>query len=144
VTREAAGPESLDPRPADLRLELTRDANAPAVARAAVRSLCDDLEIGSSQPQTLALLVSELVSNAVVHSGAPIDRPVHVCVGVSESTVRVAVTDAGQGFGEGFAPAIREPTQPRGRLGLYLLDRAARRWGVDHTHGTRVWFELAR
>jgi anti-sigma regulatory factor (Ser/Thr protein kinase) len=85
------------------------------------------------------LLVSEVVSNAVLHSLGPADAPVLLAATIGEEVVHIAVTDAGRGF------TLRRP-EPRadGGYGLYLLDQAARRWGVDQVGGTRVWFELSR
>jgi hypothetical protein len=55
----------------DLRLDLDRDPQAPSLARAAVAGFCERDELDGTQASTLALLVSELVSNAVLHSQAP-------------------------------------------------------------------------
>jgi hypothetical protein len=54
--------------------------------------------------------------------------------------VRVEVTDTGSGF-DGLA---RSPAGSSGGYGLYLVNKAAARWGHDHRGGMRVWFELAR
>ena len=84
------------------------------------------------------LLVSEVVSNAVQHSPGPAGAPIVLAATVGEETVYIAVTDAGRGF------TPRRPN-PRadGGYGLYLLEKAASRWGVDQVGGTRVWFELS-
>jgi anti-sigma regulatory factor (Ser/Thr protein kinase) len=126
-----------------LRLELNRDNEAPAAARAAVSEWCPDLGGGAPRRETLLLLVSELVTNAVLHSQGPDDAPIGVSASVEDERVRIDVTDAG----ERFTPAARE--RPRvgarasvGGYGLYVVDQAASRWGVDRARGTRVWFEL--
>jgi anti-sigma regulatory factor (Ser/Thr protein kinase) len=93
--------------------------------------------------ETLVLLVSELVTNAVVHSPAAPEAPIHLTAQVVEDRVRVAVTDAGDGFAP--VPRVIPPAAERlaeGGYGLYLVNRAASRWGVDREGGTRVWFEL--
>jgi anti-sigma regulatory factor (Ser/Thr protein kinase) len=81
------------------------------------------------------LLVSELVTNAVLHahSGALVsmegDRD-HVKVSVQDES-----TDA---------PAIGDgrPSDIAGR-GLLLVQRIARRWGVESVAGGKsIWFEL--
>jgi anti-sigma regulatory factor (Ser/Thr protein kinase) len=123
-----------------LELELNRNRQAPGIARAAVCGLCDELDVSPGERHTLMLLVSEVVSNAVLHSRGPADALILLTAAVGEDTIRITVTDAGFGF----TPAPREPAQVGGRYGLYLLDKAASRWGVDHVGGTRVWFELAR
>jgi anti-sigma regulatory factor (Ser/Thr protein kinase) len=126
--------------PAPLELELKRDVHAPSIARAAASGRCDGLELSPSVCQTLVLLVSEVVSNAVLHSNAPRDLPIVLTTTVSEDVIRVTVTDTG----DGFTPKPRNPEAQCGGYGLYILEKAARRWGVDRVGGTRVWFELPR
>jgi anti-sigma regulatory factor (Ser/Thr protein kinase) len=126
-------------RPASLELELHRNVQAPAIARAALSGLCSALDMSRSRQHTLKLLVSEVVSNAVQHSPAPADAPVLLAVTVGQEVLHIAVTDAGRGF----TPTRRDP-RADGGYGLYLLDKSASRWGVDQAGGTRVWFELAR
>lgn len=122
-----------------LRLELERSAEAPAVARAAVTGLCSGAGLDLFQRAELILLVSEVVTNAVVHSSAPPKAPIALEASLTAETVRVAVTDAGRGF----APPVERARADCG-YGLHLLDQAATRWGVDCERGTRVWFELSR
>jgi len=125
---------------AGLELELERNAHAPAVARAATGGLCRELELSSSLQHTCLLLVSELVSNAVLHSSAPPDASILLTAMAAADIVRIAVTDAGDGFDH--TAAI--PTRPGRGYGLYLVERSASRWGIDRVGGTRVWFELSR
>ena len=126
--------------PATLKLELKRDLEAPSVARAAASGSCDGLKLSPSVCHTLLLLVSELVSNAVLHSNAPAHTPIVFTTSVTEDFIRVTVTDTG----DGFVPTPRKSEAKHGGYGLYLVDKAARRWGVDRVGGTRVWFELPR
>src|SRR5260370_21415786 len=91
-----------------LRLELNRDPEAPAAARGAVSEWCPDLAGGSARRETLLLLVSELVTNAVLHSQGPADAPIRVSASVDRERVRVEVTDAGRRF----TRVSREPTRP--------------------------------
>ena len=85
----------------------------------------------------LLLCLSEVVTNAVLHAGPPIE----VTGGVVDSkTVRVEVSD-----GSKVTPIQRNPrhSSPTGR-GLNLLDRLTSDWGVDITNkGKTVWFEIA-
>jgi anti-sigma regulatory factor (Ser/Thr protein kinase) len=124
-----------DRRKRGLELELRRDIDAPAIARAATRGLCEDRDLPTARLQTLLLLVSEVVTNAVLHSTGPTDSGILFSVTIAPAVIRVAVSDFGSGFtgkmqhaGDGF--------------GLELLNRASTRWGVDQDAGTRVWFEL--
>jgi anti-sigma regulatory factor (Ser/Thr protein kinase) len=123
-----------------LVLELKRDLQAPAVARAAATGRCRGLDLSDSLCDTLVLLVSEVVTNAVRHSNAPRDTPIILTTSITEKAIRVTVIDTG----DGFTPTPRDPSALHGGYGLYLVDKEARRWGVDRLGGTRVWFELDR
>lgn len=123
-----------------LRISLQQTPYAPALARAAITGFSDGSDMEPAGLATLLLLVSEVVTNAVVHSQAPSPNEIQLFARVTESgAMRVEVTDRGQGF----VPAPRDPGQPGGGYGLYLVDREARSWGVDRQGGTRVWFEVA-
>lgn len=120
-------------------LELRFPPVATSVARARTE-LCDAMapDLHETQVETVRLLISELVTNAVRHGdgGTPVEVHAHW-----NSEVRVAVSDHGHGF---------TPTPRFGRLddpggfGLYLVGQLADRWGVETTHGTTVWFVLQR
>jgi anti-sigma regulatory factor (Ser/Thr protein kinase) len=119
-------------------LQLERTVHAPARARAIVAHRCEQLGLDGSLSQSLILLVSEAVTNAVRHSLADLGLPIELVVDFGENTIRVAVTDAGNGF----TPRPRDPT--RDGYGLYLLEKVATRWGVESRGNTEVWFELPR
>ncbi len=88
--------------------------------------------------ESLRLLVTELITNAVRHTGA---ETVEMLVVVTGPAVRVEVMDQGPGF-EAVAEA---PRDPEGGWGLFLVERMSDRWGVGQENpGTRVWFELDR
>jgi anti-sigma regulatory factor (Ser/Thr protein kinase) len=123
---------------APLELALERNVQAPAIARAAISGLCQDLRLAGSLRQTLVLLISEVVSNAVLHSSAPDEAPITVTAMVTPDVFHITVTDAG----DGFTPAQRDPARVEGGYGLFLLEKAASRWGVEATSPTTVWFEL--
>jgi anti-sigma regulatory factor (Ser/Thr protein kinase) len=85
----------------------------------------------------LLLCLSEVVTNAVLHAGPPIEVTGGV---VGSKKVRVEVSD-----GSKVTPIQRHPphSSPTGR-GLNLLDRLTSAWGVDITNtGKTVWFEIA-
>lgn len=121
-----------------MQLTLRRNVDAPASARSAVAALAAELEMGHQVAHTLVLLVSEVVSNAVVHSTGPDDAPIGVSATVEEDVVRVTITDAG----EGFVPTERDPERVDGGYGLYLVAKAASSWGVESGPPTGVWFEM--
>jgi anti-sigma regulatory factor (Ser/Thr protein kinase) len=87
------------------------------------------------------LLVSELVTNAVLHARSPVtvrlETTVHRETG--EGVLRVQVEDASP-----IPPVRRVPRGDRpGGRGLQLLDTLAARWGVLFGGtGKSVWFEL--
>ena len=131
------------PRSGSLRLDLRRDRDAPARARAAIETWCPELDGGRPRRDTLLLLVSELVTNAVMHSQARADAAIVLTAGIYGEHVHVEVTDGG----EGFTPppdglSRRRERMTIGGYGLYVVDQAASRWGVDRAGGTRVWFEM--
>src|SRR6202035_5912643 len=75
VSVAVSGPTSQDREQtelsAPLALDLQRSVEAPGIARAAVSELSRELRLAASLVQTLVLLVSEIVSNAVLHSSGP-------------------------------------------------------------------------
>ncbi len=139
IGRTSKDREGTELSPA-LVLELQRTVEAPGIARAAVSELSRDLCLGGATFQTLVLLVSEVVSNAVLHSGGPAGAPITLTASVTADALRITVTDAGGGF----MPRQRDPASIHDGYGLYLVDKSASRWGVDSTGPTSVWFELAR
>ncbi len=123
-----------------VKLELTRTVNAPGLARAAVARRCEQIDLDAALAQSLILLVSEVVSNAVRHSSGHPDSSIQLVASFGEQRIRVTVTDAG----EGFVPRPRDPGSTRDGYGLYLLEKVATRWGVESAGDTKVWFELPR
>lgn len=106
----------------------------------AARRLVRASTVGAVPPElveTAELLVSELVTNAVVHAGTPVEIGVAV---LEDRTLMVAVTD-----GSPHAPVTRDyaETASTGR-GLVLLQELADHWGVRVTpSGKSVWFCLS-
>ena len=85
----------------------------------------------------VVLLTSELVTNAVLHTGTPID----LTVKRPRGKVRVEVADRSD-----EPPHLRHPRRDdeSGR-GLALVDALALQWGTTPTRsGKLVWFEVAR
>jgi anti-sigma regulatory factor (Ser/Thr protein kinase) len=141
VAALAMADDGAEPAP-QIQLSLQPDRFAPSRARSAIEAFASERELGSAHAATLTLLVSELVTNAVLHSDAPAGkiRLIVWMVDGRRHAIRVEVTDEGSGF---------EPTSCVGRgdhaaggLGLYLVEREATRWGVRLNGVTRVWFEL--
>jgi len=84
---------------------------------------------------TATLLVSELVANAILHSGTPLE----VVVRCGEDRVRIEVHD-----GNPQLPVRKHYSTMSGTgRGLMLVERMAADWGSDRTAGGKVvWFEL--
>jgi anti-sigma regulatory factor (Ser/Thr protein kinase) len=98
--------------------------------------LADD-GVEASIIEVALLLVSELVTNAVVHTRGTISVTVHS----DAHWVRIEVEDQGR-----CRPAVRPATQnqPGGR-GLRVVDKLATDWGTER-RATRkvVWCEITR
>jgi len=109
-------------------------STAAARAREAVR----DLDAAETTRRAVELIVSELVTNSVRHTGAsPADR-VSLRLRCERAGVRGEVCDPGDGFEwAGGEPDLSEP----GGLGLLVVDRLAADWGVRRNGQTCVWFE---
>ncbi|MGH2797112.1 MAG: ATP-binding protein [Thermoleophilaceae bacterium] len=88
----------------------------------------------------LALLLSELVTNAIQHGGAGPHETIAVRLASTPKRVRVEVYDPGS---RGGGPRDRLETETGG-YGLLLVDRLADGWGRKEsgTGGSLAWFEL--
>jgi len=83
------------------------------------------------------LVVSELVTNAITHAGS-VCRVVLRC-GANSDSVRIEVTDFGQGSPEPQRPSS---VRPSGR-GLLIVSSVATAWGIDPSaDGKIVWAEI--
>jgi anti-sigma regulatory factor (Ser/Thr protein kinase) len=85
------------------------------------------------------LLVSEIVTNAVIHPDVKPSARVRVRARVTRGIIRVEIKDQGSGF----TPRPRDASRSQGGYGLYLLDDEALRWGVRQHDGNTVWFEVS-
>jgi anti-sigma regulatory factor (Ser/Thr protein kinase) len=121
---------------ASLELDIERGRHAPAISRAAISGLCERVGLTGARCHTLRLLVSELVTNAVLHSEAPPTSPIRLAADSDNDRVRVEVADGGRPF------TPPDAARARGGWGLRLVEKEARCWGVEDVHGTMVWFEL--
>ncbi|MFF2654014.1 ATP-binding protein [Streptomyces sp. NPDC058045] len=134
-----------------VQLEVGPDPAEVGRARRWARTRLAGSGIGEDEPiaDALILIVSELVTNAVVHTGSsavlriqlpPASPPGAPCAGPA-GTVRVEVAD-----GSACPPRPRhaEGEDTNGR-GLELVDGLADRWGWEPAGaGKRIWCELDR
>ena len=116
------------------------DVRAPGAARTVVvRCLAD--YVASSVLDDAQLLVSELVTNSVRHSGAPEGDDVVVRVHLWRDMCRLEVEDHGR---DGvIAPRPADRAAGSG-MGLNLVQMLSQRWGVIRPPDgpTRVWAQL--
>jgi DNA-binding response OmpR family regulator len=115
-------------------VDLAHDPVAPAEARRVVRDVL--LHWGYRDLlDDAALVVSELVTNAVRHAGSASI----VVVNRTEGGIRVEVRDDGPG-----APDLgQSPTDAEHGRGLMIVAALATAWGVDDDAGSKtVWVEL--
>lgn len=111
---------------------------AAAIARRSVISIEAGLPLGVRH--RVALMLSELVANAVQHGGAGPTETVEVRVASTPRRVRVEVIDPGW---QGAEPPPRIQ-HPDGGYGLLLVEHLSDGWGREATAsgGSLAWFEL--
>jgi len=119
------------------RVRLAPEATAPRRARDFLLRVCADWHV-EQFVETGQLVISELVTNAVMHSGSDIE----VELQFDRGQLRLRVHDWGGG-----TPAIVSPQEREigaGGVGLALVARAAQSWGVtpDPRGGKDVWCVL--
>jgi anti-sigma regulatory factor (Ser/Thr protein kinase) len=115
-------------------LELPPDRAAAARARHFVGETMREWDCDDVIPDA-ELLVSELVTNAVLHARSAS----RVTIERQGTTLRISVFDTSP-----TRPRLRNygPEAVTGR-GLLLVDRISDRWGVEQMPtGKRVWFEI--
>ncbi|MFD7707701.1 ATP-binding protein [Streptomyces sp. NPDC059785] len=132
-----------------VQLEIRPDPAEVGRARRWARSRLAGSGIEADEPlaETLILLVSELVTNAVVHTGCPAVLRLQLhdvrqdSSGTPAGTVRLEVTDA-----SACPPMPRHAEgEETGGRGLELVDGLADRWGwAREGVGKRIWCELDR
>jgi len=112
--------------------------SAASIARRAVTSIEAGLPLGVRH--RVALMLSELVANAVQHGGAGPGEIVEVRVVTGVRRLRVEVIDPGW---RGIEPPKRIQ-HPDGGYGLVLVEHMSSGWGRQATAegGSLAWFEL--
>jgi DNA-binding NarL/FixJ family response regulator len=131
--------EAVEQLLAEASQRFDQDAQSARAARRFVSqalSSWDDDE--GDLTDTVTLLVSELVTNAVVHAGSEVE----VMVRLTSSAARIEVTDASP---ESISPRDAGSEDDSGR-GLALVGSLAQRWGVRAAPGggKTIWFEVSR
>ena len=116
-------------------VRLQPSPSAAATARRRVAEACHG-RLSEEATETARLLVSELVTNCVLHAHSMIT----LAIECSRDTLAVAVGDDADAV-----PVVKEPTdhEHHGR-GMWLVDALAGEWGVQQrpAGGKIVWFRL--
>jgi anti-sigma regulatory factor (Ser/Thr protein kinase) len=136
--RPGSGPQAATPPGAEVAVH---DVPARLAAVADARRFLDETlhrwKVDPEQIETARLCLSELVTNAVVHShgGCEVRAMLH------EGVLTVSVRDSGIVGAVPLEPS-GDPLAVHGR-GLQLVEALAHRWGRDPGHdGGSVWFAL--
>lgn len=103
-----------------------RDSLETRYASTMDRSLLDDVKI----------MASELVTNAVQHSGRPDGDPLSLSATVADGVLHVDVGNEGSGV-----PSL-EPRSLCPPSGLGYLEILSDRWSSHQTDSFHVWFEI--
>lgn len=121
-------------------VDLPRTAEAPRLARQSVKHKAG-AQLDPAEREIVEILMTELVTNAVVHAGRDAGENVILRFAVAPERIRVEVCDRGVGFS---TDELARPRTEPGGYGLIMVDRAASRWGASGEDGMCVWFELDR
>lgn len=121
---------------AENRAHLERDPRSSAAARRFVEETLQRWDCGELL-DTVNLLVSELVTNSVLHAESAAD----IAVLLKSDSVRIEVSDTGADLPELHGPS-EQATSGRG---VALVEMLSSAWGVEPTaEGKTVWFEVPR
>jgi len=119
-----------------IMLGLSPRPSSCVTARHAIRTFCDDHQIGTVADHA-ELLVSELVTNAIENCRSKITL-LAIC---QAGELTISIRDDGCALPPRIMTA--DPEAESGR-GLYLVDKIAGAWGtLNHADGKSVWFRLA-
>ncbi|WP_459980386.1 ATP-binding protein [Nocardioides sp. AN3] len=119
-----------------LRIE---GATGVGLARRHLREMLRQQAVDEDTIDDAALCLSEITTNAVLHTGAAS----YVQVSVDEDEIRVAVRDEGSPLGH--QPGLLDPDEalPVAGRGLQIVEALSSRWGSEpDDDGTTVWFVL--
>jgi anti-sigma regulatory factor (Ser/Thr protein kinase) len=120
---------------------LDRRLRAQPQAAAEARRAVVALALPEPTRATLSLVVSELVTNSIMHAGLTADDNVDLHVNNGGRRVSVTVHDPGPGF---TPPEPSAGPLSVGGLGLVIADALSDSWGVDSDeHGCTVWCNIA-
>jgi anti-sigma regulatory factor (Ser/Thr protein kinase) len=122
----------------EIDLRLAPEPEVVTTARHALDQLANLLP--SEKLEDVRLVVSELVTNSILHAGLSPDDQISLTVAVSAGSVRGRVCDPGSGFEVPSEPSPR--SDMRGGWGLPIVQTISDRWGVERSRHVCVWFEI--
>jgi anti-sigma regulatory factor (Ser/Thr protein kinase) len=117
------------------------DVPCDAGAAHAVREALTGMDWRQGVDRDVLIVASELVNNAVVHSGCAEEDVLAVRARLSVDRLMFSVRDPGSSGQDAEARAGGEGNA--GGWGLQLVDQLAARWGSHRDDGYRVWAEMA-
>jgi anti-sigma regulatory factor (Ser/Thr protein kinase) len=122
-----------------ISIQILGGDDAPTRARTWVRGQLEG-NIPLTTASDAALLVSELVTNSVVHANVGPGRALTVEVTTLDDRLRITVADPGSRLRPCMLP--HDAGTPGG-LGLFVVDELSETWGVrQDLDATSVWCEL--
>lgn len=130
---------AADPSAHVLDLDVAGEPRAVGAARRGLRAQLTAWGLDDDTVDTAVLSLSELVTNAVIHTGAPAE----VRAVLEGGVLTVVVRDRGSHRGaRPTDPGHDDPLRVHGR-GLQLVAALSSRWGSElDAVGTTVWFVL--
>jgi anti-sigma regulatory factor (Ser/Thr protein kinase) len=123
---------------AEIDLRLAPKPEVITTARHTLDRLADHLP--PEKLEDVRLVVSELVTNSILHAGLSHNDQISLTVAVSAGSVRGRVCDQGPGW--------EVPSEPRprpdlsGGWGLPIVSTISDRWGVEQNNHVCIWFEI--
>jgi anti-sigma regulatory factor (Ser/Thr protein kinase) len=123
---------------AQIALRLAPEPEVVTTARHTLDRLADLLS--PEKLEDVRLVVSELVTNSILHAGLSPNDHISLTVSVSAGSVRGRVCDSGPGFEVPSEPRPRPSL--RGGWGLPIVETISDRWGVEQNSCACVWFEI--
>jgi anti-sigma regulatory factor (Ser/Thr protein kinase) len=121
-------------------LELVPTLRAPRLARAFVADTLAAWAVDAEDGEAAQLVVSELVTNAVVH--APESQTITLELSMTNDALRVVVSDRNPDEPDRLHPDLGLAESGRG---VRLVEALSKRWGTkpDGPDGKTVWCELS-
>ncbi|MEV5525812.1 ATP-binding protein [Streptomyces prunicolor] len=129
--------------PRSLQVRYRRYRPSVPVARAKARALAKEWHLPSPAVDFLEWVVTELVTNAVIHGRATRGSHVLVAYHLDDDLLRVEVRDAASGMPR-IGSSTSEDAEPEGGRGLQIVAALADSWGITpRVIGKSVWAEIA-